>query len=86
MSKLVAFCARNLYCAALIFNCSMALFFLLVSWALGGNDYISKVFGDYAAPLLLIGIAFGFWRSDAFARGTCKPNPLCQTASTSIAE
>ena len=46
-------------CTSLITLCSMALFFLLLSWAIGGDEYKDKFLGDYVIPLLIMGIAAG---------------------------
>lgn len=46
-------------CNALIILCAMALFFLLLSWALGGHAYYQELRGNYALSILLAGIATG---------------------------
>lgn len=59
MSKSVtAFGAKTEFaCTTLIVSCAMALFFLLLSWGLSGNDYFKDaLFGDYALPFILLGI------------------------------
>lgn len=44
---------------ALAFNCAVALVALLASWAIGGDDFKDSLHGDYAMPLLALGIAAG---------------------------
>jgi hypothetical protein len=46
-------------CNALIILCAMVLFFLILSWALGGRDFYNSLMGNYAMPILLAGIAAG---------------------------
>jgi L-cystine uptake protein TcyP (sodium:dicarboxylate symporter family) len=46
-------------CTALITLCSMALFFMLLSWVIGGDEYKDILLGDYVIPLLILGIVAG---------------------------
>lgn len=44
---------------ALLTLCTMTLFFTLLSWWLGGSDYMDSIYGRHAVPILLLGIAAG---------------------------
>lgn len=61
MSESTAASASKFYftCTALITLCSMALFFMLLSWAIGGDDYKDRLLGNYAIPVLVLGVAVG---------------------------
>lgn len=43
-------------CTAVIIGCSMGLFFLGLSWLLGGNDYKDSFLGNYAFAFLTLGL------------------------------
>lgn len=49
----------SLFGIALIVNCAMALLALLLAWFIGGDAYKDSLFGNYAIPVLLLGIAGG---------------------------
>lgn len=38
---------------------SIALFFLLLSWAIGGKEYKDSIYGDYALVVILLGLIVG---------------------------
>lgn len=59
---------HNITGIALIINCSMALFFVLLSWWLGGNEYKDIIFGNYAIAIFLVGIAAGMAIRRAYPR------------------
>lgn len=44
---------------ALVTLCTMTLSFALLSWWLGGDDYMDSIYGRHAIPILLLGIAAG---------------------------
>lgn len=47
---------------------SMALFFLLLSWAVGGTEYKNSIYGDYALVVILLGLVAGIGLKFAFRK------------------
>lgn len=39
--------------------CCIALFFFLVSWAVGGDDFKDSIGGNYTLVIVLLGISIG---------------------------
>lgn len=54
----------SLFGIALVVNCAIALFALLLSWFIGGDAYKDSLYGNYAIPVLVLGMAGGgaVWR------------------------
>jgi apolipoprotein N-acyltransferase len=60
---------------ALILLCAITLFFVLLSWWLGGDDYKDTILGNYTIPALFLGIAFGV-AIRFFGRHQSAPGPV----------
>lgn len=74
-----ASCAKGSFiCTAVIVGCSMGLFFLGLSWLLGGNDYKDSFLGDYAFAFLTLGLVASIVlmriSSRKVRRGACAEN------------
>lgn len=44
---------------ALVVWSSIALFFLLISWAFGGDKFKDSIYGDYGLVVMLAGLVIG---------------------------